>query len=227
MFSRWFVTSALLALFLLMFAGSASFLRLKARFFAAQSYDEEVVALTSKIAALETKLDMLSGIAKRLPTHEVRSMPAMTYSTYPFNAKQTLTISVGTAQGILPRMPVLSADQIFVGRVVQVFQDAAVVETIFDPGFEMPVRIGKEGVDAIMRGGAAPFLDLIPKGAHVNEGDSVFTSGTVAPFGVPLGTVGSVRNQDYEAFQSAAVQLPYTLNDLREVLVVTSYVPNH
>lgn len=227
MFSKWFVTSALVVLFLLVFASSASFLRLKARFFAPQSHDEEVVALTSKITALEAKLEMLSGVQKRLPAHEVHSVPAMTYSTYPFNAKQTLTISAGAAQGILPRMPVLSADEIFVGRVVEVFQDAAAVETVFDPGFEMPVRIGKEGIDAIMRGGTAPFLDLIPKGAHVSDGDSVFTSGTVAPFGTPLGTVGSVRNQDYEAFQSAALELPYALNDLREVLVVTNYAPNH
>lgn len=225
MFSKWFISSVLAVFLFLVLISSTSFLQLKARVFAPRSQNEELVALKSEVAALEAKLALFSGIMKRVPVRETRYALAMTYSTYPFNAKQTLTINVGSEQGISERMAVVSVGKMFVGRVAQVFNDAAIVQTVFDPGFEMPVRIGEEGVSAILRGGSAPYLDLISKTAHIAPGEGVLTSGTVAPFGVPLGTVGKVHTMDYEAFQSAAVELPYALGDLREVLVITNYVP--
>ncbi len=213
----------LAVLVLTLLVGGPSFLRAKSWLYAPGTTNKEVEELTSEVVTLKAQLAELAGLGKRPSSPNMEYEPAKVYATYPFNMKQTLTINVGTKSGIREHMAVVSGEKIFVGKVVAVFEDAAEVQTIFDPNFEMPVRLGEEGVDAIVRGGAVPVLDLIPKDAHLTEGESIITSGIVAPYGTPVGIVSGIQRIDYESFQKAGIGLPYAMNDLREIFVITSY----
>lgn len=224
MLSKWLIRSILAVLVLALFLGGSSFLRLKSWLYTSGSANEEVEELKSEVAVLKAKIAELSGSEKKPASSGADYQPAKVYATYPFNMKQTITINAGARNGVAENMTVVSGEKIFVGKVISVSEDAAEVQTIFDPNFEMPVRLGEKGVDAIVRGGAIPFLDLIPKDAKLVEGESVVTSGTVAPYGTPVGTLSGIQRIDYESFQKAGIELPYTINDLREVFVITNYV---
>lgn len=224
MLSKWLIRSILAVLVLALFMGGSSFLRLKSWLYTRGTTDKETEDLKSEVVVLKAKIAELSGSEKSPALSGADYEPAKVYATYPFNMKQTITINAGTRNGVEENMAVVSGGGVFVGRVVAVLEDVAEVQTIFDPNFEMPVRLGEVGVDALARGGAVPFLDLIPKDARISEGESVVTSGTVAPYGTPVGTLGEIRRIDYESFQKAGIELPYNVNDLREVFVITNYV---
>jgi rod shape-determining protein MreC len=67
----------------------------------------------------------------------------------------------------------------------------------------------------------------IPKNTLLEEGQAVVTSGlgSVFPKGIPVGVLGSVRNEPTGLFQSAEIHPYANLNELEEVLIVTSIIP--
>ena len=104
-------------------------------------------------------------------------------------------------------------------QVKRVFGKSSVVTTIFDPSWEIQVRIGETEVDALMRGGNEVLLTLIPAEAHIEDGDIVIVASRDLPYGLEVGFVGSVDNVPGEAFQEAVLEPNLQLKKLRDVTV--------
>lgn len=223
MLAQWLFRSLVVAVFIFLVWGGDTALKAK-HWLLSQKSDAELARIKGENMTLRAKLEELSGIADRLPTFNASYRMAIVYSTYPFNIKHSLSINAGENSGINEGMVVVSSDGIFLGQVAKVFKDTSLVQTIFDQNLEMPVRIGKSAKDGVLNGGSVPTVGLIAKDAPIQIGESIYTSGISLPIGIPVGRISAIESEGYESFKKAEVDLPYSLNDLREVLIITNYV---
>ena len=93
------------------------------------------------------------------------------------------------------------------------------IETIFTSGWELPVRIGAERVEALFVSGREPKLTLISKKKNVSGGEEVFLSSRDFPLGLTLGTVGAVTEPSEDIFKEARLAVPYAITELTKLFV--------
>jgi len=149
-------------------------------------------------------------------THYAR---AKVYSTYPFNTKNLLAINAGSDAGIAPLSAVTVDTHLFLGTIMDVAKEQSVVKTIFDERVRLGVKIGDEGIPALLQGGKTPRLTLIAKDAVIEDGARVYTASREVPFGMEVGTIVNVHGQAADAFKEADLEIPYDIHKLNEVFV--------
>lgn len=145
------------------------------------------------------------------------------YSTYPFNNRRYLTINAGSEDGIKPLMPVAVSEGVVVGQVIEVSSKYSLVRTIFDAGWELPVRIGAAGAGGLLIGGQPPKITLIGKDKEIQVGQPVVSSGINFPYGFRFGELAEVNEDTGNLFKQGELKLPYNFNELQAVLVVTNF----
>lgn len=141
------------------------------------------------------------------------------YSRYPLNLKNELLIAAGANDGINPGDVAIFQGSIL-GTVEKVFADSALVQTVFDSRFKASVRIGSEGADALLVGGAEPKLTLIPLDSKVGDNDQVYTAGENMPYGTEIGALKNLRNSGNSLFKDASLKVFYNPATLDEVTVI-------
>lgn len=141
------------------------------------------------------------------------------YSSYPFNSRVEIAIAAGEDNGVRVGDAIVYGGNILVGRVKNVFDKSSIVTTIFDPSWEIQVRIGETEIDALMRGGNELLLTLISAEDHIEDGDLVIVASRDLPYGLEVGFVKSVDNVPGEVFQEAVLEPNLQLKKLRDVTV--------
>lgn len=159
--------------------------------------------------------------AKFTPRRERRYLVAKIYGLYPFNNQNSVTVAAGAADGVKAGMTATIGGNILFGEVQTVFDDYSVVRTVFDPDWQIAVRVGDNEIDALLAGGLSPILTLIDKNRAIKEGEAVYSSGKNFPYGLMVGEIKAVRHSATDPFQKAELALPYALNELREVWIIT------
>lgn len=175
--------------------------------------------LTAENNTLAARLAELAVVSDEMPSSTPNTVRAMVYSDYPFNFKSSMTVNVGSDSGVAVGDAVLFEGNL-VGTVAQTSANRSVVETVFDPNFKLPVRIGTKGYDALLVGGSYPMAESIAKTATVSAGDIITSAGAGAPYGVALGTVQSVALAANNLFEEASVSFPYDMGMIQAVLIV-------
>ncbi len=176
------------------------------------SLELENQSLRAEIFAME-KQSMYETV------HNERYYVAKIYSTYPFNNRALVAIAAGKKQGIAEKMTVTVKGTILFGTVVSVFDDYSLVKTLYDPTWKSPVKIGKENVNALLLRGREPRLTLIVKNKMVSVDDLVYSAGLETPYGLTVGAVGKIAQSQVNAFDEAALNVPYDLTSLNEVYI--------
>ncbi len=157
---------------------------------------------------------------------------------------QTVTINVGTDEGVRPEQPVVVGDNTLVGRTTsRVTKNTAEVMLITDQGFAAGVRIVPPTGPAEPAEGEAPYgqgllrtgwedylgVEYVDLGARVEKGDFVVTSGRAGerellfPPGLLVGTVETVSSQDIDQYKKIVVEPTVRPDDLQEVRVITGW----
>lgn len=139
------------------------------------------------------------------------------YSSYPFNSKGEIAIAAGENLGLVPGDTVVIGGNVLVGRVRSVFKSSSIVTTIFDPSWEVQVRIGESEVDALMQGGNELRLTLIPVDEYVEKGDLVVSAGRSLPYGLEVGFVGETVSMPDGVFKEAIIEPSLRIKNLRDV----------
>jgi rod shape-determining protein MreC len=125
-------------------------------------------------------------------------------------------------------MPVVSAEGL-VGRVSDVYATVSRVQLITDPALAVNVKMQSTGADGVLAAELNGELrvDFIDPEEVVESGELVLTSGLGGsyPPDIPVGEVLSLRARDYELFQQAVIEPVVDFNDLRILLVITSFRP--
>ncbi len=145
-------------------------------------------------------------------------LSAKIFSTYPFNFKNQLIVDAGEQQGVKKSAAATVGENILLGQIVEVFKNTGVVRTIFDPNWQLSVRIGKDEINGLFQGGNEPKITLIEK--PVNVGDAVYSAGSEFPYALEIGEISEIKESAGGIFKEAAIRMPYNVNDLREANII-------
>lgn len=180
------------------------------------SSTNQITALEQENASLRVQLFDESTYS---PTNTVEVYSV--YSDYPLNTRQEITVAAGSDQGVQQGDVVTWGSDVFIGKVVTVMKDSSIVSTLFDPSWQMAVRVGTSQTDGLLEGGNSPVVTLIPQNADINVGDMVVTAQTGLPYGLEVGVVSSISNTPNSVFRQATLQTEVNITDLRNVTVHT------
>lgn len=147
-------------------------------------------------------------------------LKAKVHAIFSFNNKGSFTIDVGSLSGVKEGMVVVVAKDVFVGQISQVSSDWSEVRTIFDIGWQIPVRIGLKNTPALLLAGVPPAISMIDKARVPDLGDDIFTAGRGIPYGLKIGNLKNMRDISGNPFKEGDVALPYVIGELAEVLVL-------
>ena len=194
--------------------------------------EAEVAQLQTQVINLQqqvTETNILSALvdfARANPEYSYKAAAVIGRDPSPFLSY--VIINIGSNQGVLPGMPVVT-DKGLVGRVDAIIAEAARVQLITDSASAVDVRLQSSKTEAMLIGSLTGdiSLDMISQDATVTVGDVVLTSGLGGsyPPNLLVGQVVSVRKLDYELFQQAAIQPNVDFNRLGFVLVITNFAP--
>jgi rod shape-determining protein MreC len=194
--------------------------------------EAEVARLQTQVIDLQqqvTETNILSALvdfARANPEFSYKAASVIGRDPSPF--LRYVIINVGSNQGVLPGMPVVT-DKGLVGRVDAVLTEAARVQLVTDAASAINVRMQASTTEAMLVGSTSGDLsiDMIPQDANIQVGDVVLTSGLGGnyPANILVGQVVSVRKMQSELFQQAAIQPNVDYNQLQFVLVITNFKP--
>lgn len=145
------------------------------------------------------------------------------YSVYPLNNDNHIVVAAGASEGVQEGMVVLAEPGIFLGEVAKVYAHQSEVRTIYDPGWELPVKIGPDRLDSLLVGGREPQLTLISKKKPAAAGMNAYTAAKKYPYSLLLGTMGDPADSEQNLFQEASLQVPYVLSDLSRVYILEAH----
>lgn len=167
---------------------------------------------------LKAQIATYAAVASQLPQAPADYIRAMVYSRYPFNFKNEILVNAGLTDGVAMGSAVVFQG-VLIGRVEQAFSNEALVETVFDSGFEMPVRVGSSSYDGLFEGGSYPKIGSIAKTATLNDGDIIYAAAPGLPYGLPVGVVSATSTSGDSLFMEAAASFPYDINNIQTVLI--------
>ena len=185
---------------------------IKALFSRADLYEENLF-LKQQNEDLRAQINELRTTNYKLQTDNY--LTAKIFSTYPFNIKNQLTINAGEKQGVKKGTTATIGENILVGQIIEVFENYSVARTIFDPKWQLPVRIGEEEVNGLLQGGNEPKITLIEK--PVKAGDIIYSAVADFPYGLKIGEISEIKETSSGIFKEAEVKVSYNINELREV----------
>jgi len=174
---------------------------------------------------LRAELAKLNSVKSALGEPSPDLIPALVFSRYPMNFKEEILVGAGRNNGVSGGETVLY-NKMLVGKVIKVFGDTSLVETIFDSRFQLAVRVGNGAVDALLSGGAEPQVTLIPGKSKVVSGDIVYSAAAGSPYGLPIGDLGVIKSSADRLFIEAGLNLPYDLNEIKLVSIVKNAAPS-
>lgn len=194
--------------------------------------ESEVAKLQSQVINLQqqvTETNILSALvdfARANPEYSYTAATVIGRDPSPF--LRYVIINIGSNEGILPGMPVVT-DKGLVGRVDAVISEAARVKLITDASSQVNVRMQASNAEAILVGSLTGdlSLEMIPQDTTEQVGDVVLTSGLGGnyPPNILIGQLVSIRKLEYELFQQAVVQPNVNFSLLQFVLVITNFKP--
>jgi rod shape-determining protein MreC len=152
----------------------------------------------------------------------------------PGEFEQQIVVSAGSADGVKPHAPVVTADGL-VGNVTLVTRSASRVTLLTDEQSAVAaVDLQTKAVGIVRHGsGGSLILDRVSKDQQVNDGDTIITAGTQSgalpdlyPRGIQIGKVSSVGQSDTDLYKQIQVAPFVRFSSLDSVVVLQSQKPS-
>lgn len=183
--------------------------------------ENENSLLREKIQELEIAVEA-QEIEKKVPFEII---PAQVIGSDPEEWLGTLIIDAGERQGVKKGLPVVTYEGL-VGRVERVYRGYAVVRTILSSSFAVGVLVQRTREIGVVVGNGSGFcnLEYMPRGAEVQKGDLVITSGIGEgiPRGIVVGRVENVIERPGQLFKEVVLRPNCSFSSLSRVFVVVS-----
>jgi len=155
--------------------------------------------LQNKVYQLTSDNQKLSQLLNYKPVDEKKFVTARIIADNGGSFSKSVLIQAGSVDGVSKGNLALTELGVL-GRVIEVGALASRILLITDYTSRIPVKVGENGILAILSGDNDVLLKLIavPEGANINIGDLVMTSGHsgVYPAGLSLGIVVSIEGND-------------------------------
>lgn len=193
-----------------------------------ENFKSQVRSLTSENARLQELQQENLALRKILQFTEKEKYPivvARVIARINEGGISFLLINRGREQGIVLDAPVL-ADNVLIGKIVKVQDNSAHIIPLIAMGVKTAATFaGASKTSGVVEGelNASLMMRLIPKDVAVTQGMNVVTSGLEAriPAGLLIGTVERVEANPQELFQTAALKLLISLDEISLVSVIT------
>ncbi|MBU1292219.1 rod shape-determining protein MreC [Patescibacteria group bacterium] len=143
------------------------------------------------------------------------------------NLRKYFLINKGTKDGLELGSVVIAAGNLLVGRVIEVTNSFAKVQSIIDSNSRVNALIfAKDGLEitGLIKGdqGLNLIIDLLPQGEVVEQGQLIVTSGLAGlfPAGLLIGQIEKVISSDVQISQMAELKPAIDFERLRNVFVI-------
>jgi rod shape-determining protein MreC len=188
---------------------------------------QKIARLEAQIVSLEEikqenqRLRDLLSLRNNLPytitiARVVSKEPSLWHSTF--------IIDKGLEQGILRKMPVISAEGLLVGIISEVGDNNSRVMLLQDPNYRVHSMVQRSRVTGVFEGrmNREGMLKYVPFDSDVQEGDVIITSGMgrIYPKGLPVGTVKRVSQPGTGMFLDIRIDITADLTRIEEVAVI-------
>jgi len=218
--------AVVIVLLVLLFSNNLVFVR---DLFSPLNIKNENEKLALENNSLKTELYIAENLSgKDINEGQWEYFSAKIFSSYPFNDQNLISIANGEISGVQKDQAVAAAPGILLGRVIEVNKNMALVRTIFDKDFVAAVKIGENKINALLKGGVPPVLEMIEKSKAVKNGDVVYNADKNYPYGFKLGEIQIIENKTADTaglFQKALLKINYNLVSLEDVLVIKNFGP--
>ena len=216
--------SIILILLVALFSSNLSFI--KQYFFSSINFQDEMSKLELENDSLRARLyidENLVSSEKKQNNWDYYSVKI--FSSYPFNNQSLISINGGSEAGIKIGQPVVANFGILLGEIDKINTNFALVRTIFDKNFIAAVKIGENRINALLKGGIPPTLEMIEKNKDIKNRDIVYNADPAFPYGFKIGEVQIVEDSqnNAEPFKKAILKINYNLNSLNEVWVIKNF----
>lgn len=140
-------------------------------------------------------------------------------------------INKGIADGVPEGAPVVVMGSVLVGFTRGLSSHASTVETLFAKNTSVTVETVPKDEDSRSARGLLESrfqtsleMNTIPRDIPLTEGQSVVTSNKEPrlPYGIVIGTISSFEKPENEAYQHAAIDVPYRIDALDAVVVLVA-----
>jgi rod shape-determining protein MreC len=179
----------------------------------------ELQAAGQENADLRKALAFEKGFGHRL-------LPAAVIGRAPDGLTRSVTISRGRADGVAVGMVVMSGAGL-VGRVSEVSERSATVQTLVDAASRVNSYTSKAGLEGTVLGEGGPLaMEILPRpGVVVAPGEWVLTSGIggLFPRGLLVGQVTQFHRRDSATLERADLAPAVDFGSVSTVLVVTDF----
>jgi len=138
----------------------------------------------------------------------------------------SLTIDVGSSDGLLPNQAVLTPEGI-IGKIIQTGESSSLVQSISDNNFRLSVRIMPSGAVGILRWHNNNICKIyeVQKNVEINIGDRVITSGfsKIYPPKLPVGIVSGVYDERGSYQKVVNVEIQSDFESIQNIFVVIDH----
>lgn len=224
--------AVIISLLILLFNNNLIFV--KDLFTSSLNYKDKIEKLELENDSLKTELYIAENLqpkadqpgAESVKKNEWDYLRVKIFSSYPFNDQNLISIANGEISGIKKDQVVAAAPGILLGQIINVNKNTALVRTIFDKEFIAAVKIGDSKIDALLKGGVPPTLEMIEKNKDIKNGEIVYNADQNYPYGFKLGEVQLIEAKNIdtaELFKKASLKTQYNLTSLEDVLIIKNF----
>jgi cell shape-determining protein MreC len=143
------------------------------------------------------------------------------FSNYPFNNFSKIVLEGGSDIGLKENMPVLINGGFLLGRVSEVKNKKAVVETIFSSTWKSSVFLGDKKVKGLLEGGTNPTVNFVLSENKIESKTRIYNADERFPLDLEIGNI--LEEKENANWKSFTVSFPYDLNSINEVWVITNF----
>jgi len=145
---------------------------------------------------------------------------ATVFVGYPFSDKSSLTLNLGKDDGISSDDLVVF-EKTLLGKISESLAHYSVFKTVFDPDWEFPVYVGQNLARGLFQAGSEPKVVLLSKKEKIEVGALIVSADPkLISSEFVIGQVGRIKSDESSPFFEVLVEIPYNLNDLRQVTVI-------
>jgi rod shape-determining protein MreC len=135
-------------------------------------------------------------------------IPAAIVSKSFSKAQGTVTLNMGTKNGVKPGMPVIN-DQGLIGIIYNASEDFSIARTLRNFDLKITVKDQRSRIDGIMKWNGENLVIInVPKTYDVEPGDRIITSdlSSIIPVPLPIGVVTGLSNIKIGIFNEVKIK---------------------
>jgi rod shape-determining protein MreC len=147
------------------------------------------------------------------------------------NDQDIVSINKGYDDGIAEDMPVIDQNNVLYGKIYKVFKNFSQVMLISNENSSINAQAQRdaesEAANGIIKGGGglSIYLDLVPVGLDLQNGEILITSALEQTFpkNLLIGKIYQVDKNDQKPFQQAKIDPFFSLDRVENLFVITNY----